>query len=189
MITSTPPNTQITTELGLEPNLKLNTAPTFPHPSKRFVLQHPAFFIAFGGGVGLSPVAPGTVGTLVAFPLFWLINQNLDPVKFLLLIDVMFIAGIWACSFTGKVLGIYDHSGIVWDEIVAFLLVLFFTPDILVWQAFAFLLFRLFDILKPQPIRYYDTKLRGGFGVMFDDLLAAFFTLLCLAAWKAFVLS
>jgi phosphatidylglycerophosphatase A len=189
MTTFTPPDPQITSELELEPKPTVNTVPTYPNPSMRFVLQHPAFFVAFGGGAGLSPVAPGTVGTLVAFPLFWLINQNLDPVQFLLLIDIMFIAGIWCCSLTGKVLGIHDHSGIVWDEIVAFLLVLFFTPDNLVWQAFAFLLFRLFDILKPQPIRYYDKKLRNGFGVMFDDLLAAFFTLLCLAAWKAFVLS
>jgi phosphatidylglycerophosphatase A len=101
---------------------------------------------------------------------------------------MMFIVGIWACGLTGKVLGAHDHGGMVWDEIVAFLLVLFFTPDNIVWQAFAFLLFRLFDIFKPQPIRYYDKKLRGGFGVMFDDMLAAFYTLLCLAAWKAFVL-
>jgi phosphatidylglycerophosphatase A len=74
----------------------------------------------------------------------------------------------------------------VWDEITAFLLVLFLTPNNLIWQAYAFLLFRLFDIIKPPPIRYYDQKLRGGFGVMFDDLLAAFLTLLCLAAWKKF---
>ena len=189
MTTFIPPDPQIKPELEPEPKSQINLAPMYLNPSKSFVFKHPAFFIAFGGGAGLSPVAPGTVGTLVAFPLFWLINQNLDPIKFLLLIDVMFIAGIWCCSITGKILGIYDHGGIVWDEIVAFLLVLFFTPDNLVWQAFAFLLFRLFDIFKPQPIRYYDKKLRNGFGVMFDDLLAAFFTLLCLAAWKAFVLT
>lgn len=189
MTTFTPPDSQIKTELGTEPEPQVKIARSYPNPRMRFVLKHPAFFVAFGGGAGLSPVAPGTVGTLVAFPLFWLINQNLDPIKFLLLIDVMFIAGIWCCSITGKILGIHDHSGIVWDEIVAFLLVLFFTPDGLLWQAFAFLLFRLFDIFKPQPIRYYDDKLRNGFGVMFDDLLAAFFTLLCLAAWKAFVIT
>ncbi|MEE9580499.1 MAG: phosphatidylglycerophosphatase A, partial [Nitrosomonadaceae bacterium] len=113
MTTFAPSDPQITSELGRDPTLR-RAAPTYPHPGKRFVLQHPAFFIALGGGAGLSPVAPGTVGTLVAFPLFWLINQNLDPVQFLLLINVMFIAGIWACSLTGKVLGIHDHSGIVW---------------------------------------------------------------------------
>ena len=158
-----------------------------PRPDKEFVQRHPAHFIAFGGGVGLSPAAPGTAGTLAAFPLFWLFNFVLEPVEFLLLIDAMFIIGIWACGVTGKVLGDHDHGGMVWDEITAFLLVLFFTPKSLMWQAFAFLLFRLFDIIKPPPIRYYEKKLRGGFGVMFDDLLAAFLTLLCLAVWKAAV--
>lgn len=158
------------------------------HPDKAFVRRHSAHFIAFGGGAGLSPVAPGTAGTLAAFPLFWLLDYFLDPVKLLLLIAALFLIGIWACNVTGKALGAHDHGGMVWDEIVAFLLVLVFTPNNLIWQAFAFLLFRLFDIIKPPPIRYYDNKLRGGFGVMFDDLLAAFFTLLCLAAWKAFVI-
>lgn len=157
-----------------------------PNPDKAFVRSRPAYFIAFGGGAGLSPVAPGTAGTLAAFPLFWVFDYFLDPVKFLLLISAMFIIGIWACSATGKALGSHDHGGMVWDEITAFLLVLFLTPNNLIWQAFAFLLFRLFDIIKPPPIRYYDQKLRGGFGVMFDDLLAAFLTLLCLAAWKKF---
>ena len=154
-------------------------------PGWKFILSHPAHFIAFGGGAGLSPAAPGTVGTLLAFPLFWLLNPHLDLVEFLLLIAVLFFIGVWACSVTGKALGVHDHGGMVWDEIVAFLLVLIFTPDSLIWQAYAFLLFRLFDIFKPQPIRYYDRTLRSGFGVMFDDLLAAFYALLCLAAWKA----
>lgn len=158
------------------------------HPDKAFVRRHPAHFIAFGGGAGLSPAAPGTAGTLAAFPLFWVLDYLLDPIKLLLLIAGLFLIGIWACNVTGKALGDHDHGGMVWDEIVAFLLVLVFTPHSLIWQAFAFLLFRLFDIIKPPPIRYYDNKLRGGFGVMFDDLLAAFFTLLCLAAWKAFVI-
>lgn len=154
-------------------------------PGWAFVLRHPAHFIAFGGGAGLSPAAPGTMGTLLAFPLFWLLNPHLDSVEFLLLIAALFLIGIWACSVTGKALGVHDHGGMVWDEIVAFLLVLFFTPDSLIWQAYAFLLFRLFDIFKPQPIRYYDRTLRSGFGVMFDDLLAAFYALFFLAAWKA----
>ncbi len=156
-------------------------------PDKTFVRSHPAHFIAFGGGAGLSPVAPGTAGTLVALPLFWLLDHVLQPLHFLLLIGAMFIIGIWACHVTGKSLGEHDHSGMVWDEITAFLLVLFFTPPGLNWQAYAFLLFRLFDIIKPPPVRYYDRKLHGGFGVMFDDLVAAFLALLCLAGWKAFV--
>ena len=168
--------------------LLAHPGPVQPRPSKVFVRSHLAYFIAFGGDVGLSPVAPGTLGTLVAFPLFWVFDFFLDPVEFLLLIVALFIIGIWACSVTGKALGNHDHGGMVWDEITAFLLVLLFTPHDLQWQAAAFLLFRLFDIIKPPPIRYYDRMLRGGFGVMFDDLLAAFLTLLCLAAWKAFVI-
>jgi phosphatidylglycerophosphatase A len=154
-------------------------------PTKAFIRSRLPYFIAFGGGAGLSSFAPGTMGTLAAFPLFWILGYFLDPLAFLLLVAVMFFVGVWACGVTGKALGNHDHGGMVWDEIVAFLLVLFFTPPFLMWQAFAFLLFRLFDIIKPPPIGYYDRKLRGGFGVMFDDLLAAFLTLLCLAAWKA----
>jgi phosphatidylglycerophosphatase A len=159
-----------------------------PVPDREFVRRSSAHFIAFAGGIGLSPVAPGTAGTLAAFPLFWLLDYFLDPIEFLLLIGVLFIVGIWACRVTGRELGSPDHGGMVWDEVTAFLLVLLFTPKILIWQAFAFLIFRLFDIIKPPPIRYYDKALHGGFGVMFDDLLAAFMTLLCLAAWKAFVI-
>jgi phosphatidylglycerophosphatase A len=170
------------------PELLAHPEPARLPPDKNFVRSHPAYFIAFGGGAGLSPVAPGTAGTLAAFPLFWIFALFLNPVEFLLLIVALFIIGIWACSVTGKALGNHDHGGMVWDEITAFLLVLLFTPHDLRWQVCAFLLFRLFDIIKPPPIRYYDRTLRGGFGVMFDDLLAAFLTLLCLAAWKAFVI-
>lgn len=166
-----------------------SASPVSSRPNVDFLYRHPAYMIAFSGGAGLSPVAPGTVGTLVAFPLFSLLNHYLSPIYFLLLIDVFFILGIWACGITGKALGDPDHGGMVWDETVAFLLVLYFTPDHWAWQLAAFALFRLLDIVKPQPIRYYDNHLKGGFGVMFDDLLAAFFTLLCLAGWKAWVLS
>lgn len=150
------------------------------------MLRHPAHFLAFGFGAGLVPGAPGTAGTLLAFPLFWLLQPRLAASEFLVLLAVMFAAGIWACDKTGRTLGAADHGGMVWDEIVAFLLVLFFTPDTLYWQACAFLLFRLFDILKPQPIRYYDRTFKSGFGVMLDDLIAAFYTLLVLALWLNF---
>ena len=119
-----------------------------PLPDREFVRRHPAHFIAFGGGAGLSPVAPGTAGTLAAFPLFWLIDYFLDPIEFLLLIGVLFIIGIWACRVTGRALGSHDHGGMVWDEITAFLLVLLFTPNALIWQAFAFLIFRSFPIFR-----------------------------------------
>jgi len=150
----------------------------------RFVVSHPAHFIAFGFGVGLAPVAPGTFGTLLAFPIYTLLAPRLDPLEFALLILALFVIGIWACERSGKALGVHDHGGMVWDETVAFLLILFLTPNQPVWQAFAFLLFRLFDIFKPAPIRHFDRSIRNGAGVMLDDLLAAFYTLLCLAAWK-----
>jgi phosphatidylglycerophosphatase A len=157
-----------------------------PKPSWRFLVRHPAHFIALGGGVGLLPIAPGTFGTLLALPLFWVVSPWLGSIELLLLIAAMFITGVWACGKTGQALGIADHGGMVWDEIVAFMLVLFFMPNSPYWQAFAFLLFRLFDILKPPPIRYYERTFKGGFGVMIDDIVAAFYALVVLAAWKAF---
>lgn len=152
----------------------------------RFVVSHPAHFIAFGFGVGLSPVAPGTFGTLLALPMYALLAPRLDNQQFLLLLAGMFIAGAWACDVSGKRLGVHDHGGMVWDEVTAFLAVLFFTPGTPLWQGCAFLLFRLFDIVKPMPIRHFDRNVRNGLGVMFDDVLAAFYALLCLAGWKFF---
>jgi phosphatidylglycerophosphatase A len=150
-----------------------------------FVFSHPAHAIAFGFGVGLAPVAPGTFGTLLAFPLHAAVAPRLGPQLHVLLLVALFVVGVWACQRTGRDLGVHDHGGMVWDETVAFLLVLFLTPPGLVWQAFAFLLFRLFDIFKPMPIRHFDRSIRNGAGVMLDDLVAAFYALLCLAAWKA----
>ncbi len=153
-----------------------------PRPSWRFLLSHPARLVAFGFGAGLVPVAPGTWGTLLALPVFLLVSPRLEPVEFLLMLLALFALGVWACDVTGRSLGNSDHGGMVWDETVAFLLVLFFTPAGLHWQALAFLIFRLFDILKPPPIRYYERTFKNGFGVMLDDLIAAFYTLLVLAA-------
>jgi len=153
-----------------------------PRPSWRFLLSHPARLVAFGFGAGLVPVAPGTWGTLLALPVFLLVSPRLEPAEFLLMLLALFALGVWACDVTGRSLGNSDHGGMVWDETVAFLLVLFFTPAGLHWQALAFLIFRLFDILKPPPIRYYERTFKNGFGVMLDDLIAAFYTLLVLAA-------
>ncbi|MGH8662367.1 MAG: phosphatidylglycerophosphatase A family protein [Burkholderiales bacterium] len=150
-------------------------------PSWRFLVSHPAHFISFGFGAGLAPVAPGTLGTLLALPVYWLIAPRLEPADFLLVLAVLFFLGVWACEVTGRAIGVHDHGGMVWDETVAFLLVLFFVPATLAWQAAAFLLFRLLDILKPQPIRYYERTFRNGFGVMLDDFVAAFYTLIVLA--------
>ena len=155
--------------------------------SWRFVLSRPAHWIALLGGVGLIRFAPGSFGTLAAFPLHFLFTSTLSTYAHLALLAALFVIGIWASGRTAHDLGVPDHGGIVFDETVAFLLVLFFTPADRLWQAFAFLLFRLFDIFKPQPIRHFDRSLHGGFGVMFDDLLAAGYTLLLLAVAKALI--
>jgi phosphatidylglycerophosphatase A len=150
------------------------------------MLRDPAHVIALGAGAGLIPGAPGTAGTLLAFPLYWALAKVCAASTVLALLALGFALGIWACGRTGRALGASDPGAIVWDEIVAFMLVLFFTPPAYPWQAAAFGLFRLFDIVKPPPIRYFDRKLKNGFGVMFDDLLAAFYTLLVLAVARIF---
>jgi phosphatidylglycerophosphatase A len=95
---------------------------------------------------------------------------------------------VWVCDLTGKALGVSDYGGIVWDEIVAFVMVLFFTPAGFFWQLLAFSLFRFFDIVKLEPIRHFDKTWHGGLGVMFDDILAAGYALLSLALIKSFIL-
>ncbi|MDP3086947.1 MAG: phosphatidylglycerophosphatase A [Methylotenera sp.] len=157
-------------------------------PTVRFLLQHPAHFFGLGFGSGLAPKAPGTFGTLVGFPLFWLISVYALSTQ-LLVMAALFLIGIYFCEITGKSLGVPDHGGIVWDEIVAMMLVLAFTPNQWQWWIVAFLLFRLFDIWKPFPIRYFDAKLKNGFGVMFDDLLAAIFAIACLLPLEAWITS
>ncbi|RFC35390.1 MAG: phosphatidylglycerophosphatase [Candidatus Nitrotoga sp. LAW] len=157
-------------------------------PSWRFVFSHPAHFLSFGFGSGLFPGSPGTAGTLVAFPIYWVLAERLTDALFIVALIWAFAVGVWACEKTGKTLGVADHGGMVWDEIVAFLLVLFFTPEGFSWQLLAFLLFRFFDIVKPPPIRHFDRTWHGGLGVMFDDILAAGYTLLVLALVRSALL-
>ncbi|OGS91596.1 MAG: phosphatidylglycerophosphatase [Gallionellales bacterium GWA2_59_43] len=156
-------------------------------PSWRFLFSHPAHLLSFGFGSGLARKAPGTFGTLVAFPIYWYLAPRLSDAMFILLLIWAFAIGVWVCGITGKALGDSDYGGIVWDEIVAMLLVLFFTPPGWEWWLLAFVLFRFFDIVKPPPIRYFDSNWHGGLGVMFDDLLAAGYALLCLAIIKTFL--
>jgi phosphatidylglycerophosphatase A len=161
-----------------------------PSPSRprrataRFMRSHPLHLISLGFGSGLSPVMPGTVGTLFAWASFVVLNRYLTVLDWGVLIVVGFFAGISISGFTAKKLGIDDPSPVVWDEIVAFWLVLLMvTPASFKGQAWAFVVFRFFDMVKPPPIRYFDRRLKGGFGIMFDDLVAAFFTLLVIALW------
>ena len=150
-------------------------------PTTRLLLSHPAHFISLGFGAGLSPWAPGTVGTLLGWVLYPLIRTPVSEFVFLALLASFFLAGVLAAERTGRALGVPDHGGIVWDEMVAIWLVLLFTPAGLLWQVVAVALFRFFDIAKPPPVRWADRSFKGGFGVMFDDIVAAGYTLLVLA--------
>jgi phosphatidylglycerophosphatase A len=153
-------------------------------PSVKFLFAHPAHFIALGFGTGLSPVAPGTVGTLLALPLAALLRAFTNDLGYLLAVAVAFVVGIWAAGRTGRDLGVPDHGAIVWDEVAAFLLVLFFVGADPLREGFAFLLFRFFDIVKPPPARLIDREWHTGFGVMADDVVAAFYALLVFALWQ-----
>ena len=156
-------------------------------PNREFLLKHPAHLIAFGFGAGLMPKAPGTWGTLVAIP-FYLVAHWLGGAPAAMVVAlVLFGVGIWAAAITGQALGIADHGGVVIDEIAAFVLVLVFTPPGLLWMFAAFVLFRIFDIVKPWPIRYFDRTLKGGFGVMFDDFLAAVAVIAVLLLLRTFL--
>jgi len=152
-------------------------------PTFGFMVRHPAHVIALGFGTGLAPFAPGTFGTLLALPIAGLLWRYAGDAAFAAAIAVLFALGVWASAVTGRDLGVPDHGAIVWDEVVAFLLVLYFVGNDGVRVAFAFLLFRLFDIVKPPPIRQLDAALKNGFGVMVDDILAAGYTLLVFALW------
>lgn len=152
-------------------------------PTLGFAFSHPAHAIAFGFGAGLSPFAPGTAGSALGWGIGWALGA-LHPAAFFSVVVVFFLAGLWACEVTGRHLGVADHGGMVWDEVVAFLLVLAVVPRELAWQAAAFVLFRFFDIAKPPPIRQLERRYGGGFGVMFDDIVAAAYTLLALAVVK-----
>lgn len=136
------------------------------------VFQNPAYFIAFGFGSGLSPVAPGTFGTLAAIPVYLLLSACSWPI-YLALTCAAFVLGIYVSNIVSRDLGEHDYSGIVWDEVVGYLLTMFMAPKGLVWIILGFVLFRLFDIWKPQPIGWVDKRLHGGIGIMLDDVMAA----------------
>ena len=159
-----------------------------PRPPVSFLFRHPAHLIACGFGSGLSPWASGTAGTLFA----WLTYPFLrglfpDELTLAVFLALAFVLGVTACHITGRNLGVVDHGAIVWDEIVPFWLVLLMTPDTLLWQLAAFLWFRFYDIVKPPPANYFDKQVKNGLGVMMDDLVAAGYTILTLALFKALV--
>lgn len=150
-------------------------------PDARFLVAHPAHFIALGFGAGLAPRAPGTVGTLASLGLYWLLALALPPLAIAFLAVPLFFIGVWACGVAGRNLGAQDHGALVWDEMVAFLPLAALASASPWLQAFAFALFRLFDIWKPFPIRHFESRVKGGLGVMVDDLLAACYAYLVFA--------
>ena len=146
-------------------------------------MRRAAHVIAFGFGAGRLPFAPGTFGTLLAWPFGWLLG-GAHAAAVSSALAMLFLLGVWACGRTGRDLESHDHGSMVWDEFVAFLLVLAILPRELGWQAAGFVLFRAFDIAKPPPIRWFERRYHGGFGAMFDDILAAGYTLIVLALVK-----
>ncbi len=163
--------------------------------SVRFMLRHPAHWVALGFGSGLSPKAPGTVGTLWGWVSFLVFDRWLTEWQWALVIAAALVLGVWASTVTARHLGTADPGAVVWDEVVAFWLVLWLVmPASLGMQCVAFALFRLFDAAKPGPVAWADGLFkaapgqpigwRQGFGILFDDLVAALCTLLVIALWR-----
>jgi phosphatidylglycerophosphatase A len=136
------------------------------------VFHDPIYFIAFGFGSGLMSKAPGTWGTLAAIPVYLLLADTHWSV-YISITVVAFTLGVWVCEKVTQDLGVHDYKGIVWDEVVGYLLTMFLAPKGLFWIVSGFILFRIFDIWKPQPIGYIDQKVRSGLGIMLDDVMAA----------------
>lgn len=166
-------------------------------PTARFMFSHPAHVIALGFGSGLSPVAPGTVGTLWAWAAFLALQPWLSDAGWALLLAGGMLVGWWACTLTARHLAVADPGAIVWDEVIAFWAVLWLVMPAGLWgQVVAFALFRFFDAVKPGPVAWADSLFKGkrgqppgwpqGFGILFDDLIAALCTLLVIALWKWF---
>lgn len=164
-------------------------------PTVRFLLSHPAHAIALGFGSGLAPIAPGTAGTLWAWLVFALLGPYLDALQWGIGIGVGALIGWWACTVSARHLGVADPGAIVWDEVIAFWLVLWLVTPAGFWaQAGAFVLFRFFDAAKPGPVAWADGLFKArrgqsigwpqGFAIMFDDIVAALCTLLVIALWR-----
>jgi phosphatidylglycerophosphatase A len=177
------------------PRLDPPLATAARRPGWRFLFSHPAHAIALGFGSGLSPIAPGTVGTLWGWIAFLVLQPHLDDRGWALLLALGALVGWWACTVAARDLGLADPSPVVWDEILAFWIILWLVTPANVWaQAWAFLLFRIFDAAKPGPVAWADKLFkvwRGmpigwaqGFGILFDDLVAALCTLLLIALWR-----
>lgn len=142
-------------------------------------LCNPIHFLATGFGAGAAPYAPGTVGTLVAIPIYYVMQLASLPV-YTVIMAVMIFVGFWLCEVTNKANGVHDHPSIVWDEIVGYLLTMWAVPANYMWIILGFLLFRLFDIWKPFPISWINDNVGGGVGIVVDDLMAGVYAAIVL---------
>lgn len=147
----------------------------------RLSLSNPIHFLALGFGSGLAPKAPGTFGTLAALPLYYLM-MDLSLVSYILITLLVTIGGFWLCDRTAKDMAVHDHGAIVWDEVAGMLITMIAAPVSWLAIVVGFLLFRMFDIFKPWPIKLLDRHVKGGFGIMIDDVLAGVFAACCLQA-------
>lgn len=145
------------------------------------IWRNPIHLLAFGLGSGLAPWAPGTAGTLAAVVLY-LLFPPMHWALYGVMLVVTFVFGVWICEQTSRALGVHDHGGIVWDEFVGYWTTMFLAPEGWQWVVGGFLLFRLLDILKPWPIRLADSRVKGGFGIMLDDVIAGIIAAACLQA-------
>jgi Phosphatidylglycerophosphatase A and related proteins len=159
-----------TSDNGAEPKCAPGTAPDWTQ-----LAADPVLLLAFGFGSGKSPVAPGTFGTVVGVVLFPVLALLPVP-AYLALVLILSVLGIWVCQHASHKLGVHDHGGIVFDEMAGYWLAMTAFPVSWQWMLLGFVLFRLFDIVKPWPIRWLDRRVQGGFGIMVDDLLAGVFT-------------
>lgn len=153
----------------------------------RQLFMHPVHFLSFGLGSGLAPKAPGTVGTLLALCIY-LALAKLSATLYILILLLTILVGIGLCEATSRALGVEDHPAIVWDEFAGFWLTMLAAPAGYGWLFTGFVLFRLFDIWKPWPIRQIDHNVKGGFGIMLDDLLAGIYALVIMQLLQNLIL-
>jgi phosphatidylglycerophosphatase A len=177
-----------------EPLTPPTTGSTTRRPDVSFMLSHPAHVLALGFGSGLSPVAPGTVGTLWAWLAYWALDPYLNTAQWGFVLLAGLFVGWWACTVTARNLAVADPSAVVWDEVMAFWIILWLVTPAGFWaQLSAFLLFRYFDAAKPGPVAWADALFKArsgqppgwaqGFGIVLDDLVAALCTLVVIALW------
>ncbi len=158
----------------------MTTSPVKPTFTE--LLKRPVCFLGLGFGTGLAPKAPGTFGTVAAIPIYWLM-QDLSLIAYLVLTSIAFVVGIWICQKSADWLGKDDPSAVVWDEIVGYLVTMIAAPAGWIWMLIGFVLFRIFDIIKPWPISWFDKNLHGGLGIMIDDVVAGLFAFILIQGY------